>query len=73
MADTARPDLLELRQRDRLEFRLLLWSMFLICLPIALVARLLPKAVRPFRCRGKSFIGEAWETANTIAPFAFMR
>jgi hypothetical protein len=73
MADIARPDLQDLRQRDRLEFRLLLWATFLICLPIALFARLLPKALRPFRCRGKSFIGAAWETANTIAPFAFMR
>jgi hypothetical protein len=73
MADTARPDLLELRQRDRLEFRLLLWGTFLVCLPIAAFSRLLPTAMRPFRCRGKSILGEAREAANTIAPFAFMR
>jgi hypothetical protein len=29
--------------------------------------------MRPFRCRGKSILGEAREAANTIAPFAFMR
>ena len=73
MADIARPDLSELRQRDRLEFRLLLWGTFLVCLPIALVSRALPAQMRPFRCRGKSVIGEAREAANTIAPFAFMR
>lgn len=73
MADTARQDLLELRQRDRLEFRVLLWATFLIFLPIALVCRALPKGMRPFRCKGKSVIGEAREAANTLAPFAFMR
>lgn len=73
MADIARPDVAELRERDRLEFTLLLWAMFLICLPIALFSRVLPRAMRPFRSRGKSVIGEAREAANTIAPFAFMR
>jgi hypothetical protein len=73
MTDAARPDLLDLRQRDRLEFRLLLGATFLICLPIALVSRALPMARRPFRSRGKSVFGEAREAANTIAPFAFMR
>jgi hypothetical protein len=73
MTDAARPDLLDLRRRDRLEFRLLLWGAFMICLPIALVSRALPAAKRPFRSRGKSIFGEAREAANTIAPFAFMR
>jgi hypothetical protein len=73
MADIARPDLAELRQRDRLEFTLLLWALFAVFLPLALVTRLLPPAWRPFRAKGKSFVGEAWEAANTIAPFAFMR
>jgi hypothetical protein len=73
MADIARPDLTELRQRDRLEFRLLLWASFAIFLVVALFGRLLPRALRPFRSTGKSVIGEAWEAANTIVPFAFMR
>lgn len=73
MADIARPDLQVLRQRDRLEYRLLLGATFMICLPIALVSRALPSGQRPFRCDGKSIIGEAREAAHTIAPFAFMR
>ena len=73
MADIARSDLSDLRQRDRLEFRLLLLGTFLVCLPVALVSRALPTQMRPFRSRGKSVIGEAREAANTIAPFAFMR
>lgn len=73
MADIARPDLMELRQRDRLEFRLLLWACFALFLVIAAAGRLLPRAWRPFRAAGKSVIGEAREAANTIVPFAFMR
>ncbi len=73
MADIARPDLAELRQRDRIEFRLLLWASFALFLVVALAGRLLPRAWRPFRSGGKSVIGEAREAANTIVPFAFMR
>lgn len=73
MADIARPDYAELRQRDRFEFRLLLWASFAIFLVVALFGRLLPPSLRPFRCTGKSVFGEAREAANTIVPFAFMR
>jgi hypothetical protein len=73
MADIARPDFTELRQRDRLEYSLLLWALFALFLVVALVGRLMPRAWRPFRSRGKSVIGEAREAAHTIAPFAFMR
>jgi hypothetical protein len=73
MADIARPDYAELRQRDRLEFRLLLWGVFAVLLVIALFGRLLPRSLRPLRSNGKSVFGEAWEAANTIVPFAFMR
>lgn len=73
MADIARPDLAGLRQRDRFDFRLLLWISFALLLVVALFGRLLPRALRPLRSDGKSVIGEAWEAANTIVPFAFMR
>lgn len=73
MADIARPDYAELRQRDRFEFRLLLWASFAIFLVVALFGRLLPPALRPFHSTGKSVFGEAREAANTIVPFAFMR
>jgi hypothetical protein len=73
MADIARPDMTGLRQRDRLEFRLLLWASFALFLVVALFGRLLPRSLRPFRTDGKTVIGEAWEAANTIVPFAFMR
>lgn len=73
MADIARPHYAELRQRDRLEFRILLGALFTLFLVVALVGRLLPQAWRPLRSTGKSVIGEAREAANTLAPFAFMR
>lgn len=73
MADIARPHYAELRQRDRLEFRLLLGALFTLFLAVALAGRLLPQAWRPLRSTGKSVIGEAREAANTLAPFAFMR
>ena len=73
MADIARPDYAELRQRDRLEFRLILGGVFALLLVVALFGRLLPPSLRPLRSTGKSVFGEAWEAANTIVPFAFMR
>ncbi len=73
MADIARPHHTELRQRDRLEFHILLGALFTLFLVVALAGRLLPQAWRPLRSRGKSVIGEAREAANTLAPFAFMR
>ena len=78
MADIARPefdrpDFHEIRQRDRLEFRLLLAALFVVFLPIAALGRLAPPAWRPFHVKNKSVIGEAREAANTVAPFAFMR
>lgn len=73
MADIARPDFAHIRQRDRLDFRLLLWMCFALFLVVALFGRLLPRGLRPFRTNGKSVLGEAWEAANTIVPFAFMR
>jgi hypothetical protein len=73
MADIARPDFAVIRQRDRLEYRVLLWALAALFLVVAVVGRLLPRAWRPFRSTGKSVLGEAREAAHTIAPFAFMR
>ena len=46
MADIARPDLAELRQRDRFDFRLLLWASFSLFLVVAFFGRLLPPSLR---------------------------
>ncbi|SEA45103.1 hypothetical protein [Rubrimonas cliftonensis] len=74
MADTAHStDFAVLRQRDRLEFIVLLWALAALFLVVAAFGRLLPRAWRPFKSTGKSIIGEAREAANTVAPFAFMR
>jgi hypothetical protein len=73
MADIARPDFTVIRQRDRLEYSVLLWALAGLFLVVAVVGRLMPKAWRPFPNSGKSVIGEAREAANTLAPFAFMR
>jgi hypothetical protein len=73
MADIARPDFAEIRSRDRFEFTLLLWALFAVFLPLATLGRLLPRAWRPLRGTARWPHAEAWQAANDIAPFAFMR
>jgi hypothetical protein len=73
MADIARPDFAELRNRDRLEFTLLRGALFAVFLPVAVLGHALPKSWRPLRSQAVWPHAEAWEAANTVAPFAFMR
>lgn len=63
------------RREERLEYRLYCALLFTVCLPLALIGRILPRGLKPFRrapgVRGSIF-AEAKAAAHATAPFVFM-
>lgn len=60
---------------ERRQYRLIFGVAFLVFLTITLVARLLPRRLRPWSPEGgrrMSFIAEARAVTNTVLPFAFL-
>ena len=60
---------------ERRQYRLIFGIAFLVFLTITLVARLLPRRLRPWSPEGgrrMSFIAEARAVTNTVLPFAFL-
>ncbi|MDX2264195.1 MAG: hypothetical protein NW215_04425 [Hyphomicrobiales bacterium] len=60
------------RRKNALEYRLIFGAAFLIFLPVALVARLLPGSRPLGSMHRRSVIAEAKAAAHRSAPFAFM-
>lgn len=61
--------------RERRQFRLIFGFAFVVFLTIALIARLLPRRLRPWAPQGGrrlSFVAEARAVTNTVIPFAFL-
>jgi hypothetical protein len=60
------------RKNETLEYRLIFGAAFLVFLPVALVARLLPGSRPLGSMHRRSVIAEAKAAAHRSAPFAFM-
>jgi hypothetical protein len=61
--------------RERRQFRLIFGVAFVVFLAITLVARILPRRLRPWAPAGDrrlSFVAEARAVTNTVIPFAFL-
>ena len=63
------------RRAEEREYRITLALFFVLFLPVALVARMLPPTWRPFSgCRTRrSNVGDARAAAHEVTPFVFMR
>lgn len=69
-------EMMKLRRREVLEYRLIFFLSFAFFLVAVLVARLVPwssQRVRPGFKGHRSIISEARAAAHTCIPFAFMR
>ncbi|HYN76651.1 MAG TPA: hypothetical protein VES73_02520 [Lamprocystis sp. (in: g-proteobacteria)] len=61
--------------QERRQFRLVFGVTFMLFLGIALIARVLPRRLRPWAPVGNrhlSFVAEARAVTNTVIPFAFL-
>lgn len=61
--------------RERQQFRFIYGVAFVVFLTITLIARLLPRRLRPWvpvSGRRLSFVAEARAVTNTVIPFAFL-
>ena len=61
--------------QERRQFRLIFGVAFMVFLVIALMARILPRRLRPWAPVGNrrlSFVAEARAVTNTVIPFAFL-
>ncbi len=61
--------------RERRQFRLIFGVAFVVFLTITLIARILPRRLRPWAPAGDrrlSFVAEARAVTNTVIPFAFL-
>jgi hypothetical protein len=75
------PDMTALHQstdlvaKERRQFRLIFGVVFMVFLATSLIARILPRRLRPWAQAGErrqSFVAEARAIANTVVPFAFL-
>jgi hypothetical protein len=68
-------EMMKLRRREALEYRLIFFLSFAFFLVAVLVARLVPwsQKARPGFKGNRSIISEARAAAHTCIPFAFMR
>lgn len=65
----------QLEAAERRQFRLIFGVAFMVFLTITVLARLLPRRLRPWSPTGDrrlSFIAEARALTNTVVPFAFL-
>ena len=61
--------------RERRQFRMIFGVAFVVFLTITLIARILPRRLRPWVPAGDrrlSFVAEARAVTNTVIPFAFL-
>lgn len=66
---------LESRARDRAEYKMILAITFAFFVVHAVLARVFALFRLPFEGPGpkrKTIIAEAWESANSVLPYAFM-
>lgn len=64
-----------LMAQERRQFRLIFGVAFVVFMVTALIARLLPRRLRPWTPVGNrplSFVAEARALTNTVIPFAFL-